>query len=91
MVRFNQSIRIIAEFIKSGNIKPVIDRVFPFKDVQSAMEYAQSGRAKGRSLITYNLKLQIVRVNNRVKQKENPMKGILLFYYSSLSFTIPIS
>ncbi|MDN3015593.1 NADP-dependent oxidoreductase [Paenibacillus sp. BSR1-1] len=44
-------LRIIAEFIESGKIKPVIDRVFPFKDAQKAMEYAQSGRAKGKIIL----------------------------------------
>jgi alcohol dehydrogenase len=44
-------LRIIAEFIESGKIKPVIDRVFPFKDAQKAMEYAQLGRAKGKIIL----------------------------------------
>lgn len=44
-------LRIIAEFIESGKIKPVIDRVYPFNDAQKAMEYAQSGRAKGKIIL----------------------------------------
>lgn len=44
-------LRKIASFIESGNIKPVIDKVFPFKDAQQAMEYAELGRAKGKIIL----------------------------------------
>ncbi|MEH7308109.1 NADP-dependent oxidoreductase [Neobacillus drentensis] len=44
-------LRIIANFIESGKIKPVIDRVFTFHDAQKAMEYAESGRAKGKIIL----------------------------------------
>ncbi|UGB28759.1 NADP-dependent oxidoreductase [Metabacillus sp. B2-18] len=46
-----EQLRIIANFIESGNIKPIIDRVFPFEDAQKAMEYAESGRAKGKIIL----------------------------------------
>ncbi|MFD2444094.1 NADP-dependent oxidoreductase [Bacillus sp. CGMCC 1.16607] len=46
-----EQLRIIANFIESGKIKPVIDRVFSFKDAQKAMEYAESGRAKGKIIV----------------------------------------
>ncbi|MBU0447281.1 NADP-dependent oxidoreductase, partial [Bacillus thuringiensis] len=41
-------LRTIANYIEAGKIKPVIDRVFPFEDAQKAMEYSESGRAKGK-------------------------------------------
>ncbi|EJR65404.1 hypothetical protein IIO_01588 [Bacillus cereus VD115] len=41
----------IADYIEAGKIKPVIDRVFPFEDAQKAMEYSESGRAKGKIII----------------------------------------
>lgn len=44
-------LRIIADFIESGKIKPVIDRVFPFEDAQKAMEYSEEGRAKGKIVL----------------------------------------
>ncbi|MGN7477769.1 NADP-dependent oxidoreductase [Solibacillus silvestris] len=44
-------LRIIADHIESGKIKPVIDKVFPFEDAQEAMEYAESGRAKGKIIL----------------------------------------
>ncbi|WP_040203359.1 NADP-dependent oxidoreductase [Neobacillus jeddahensis] len=46
-----EQLRIIADFIESGKIKPIIDRVFPFEDAQKAMEYAESGRAKGKIIV----------------------------------------
>ncbi|MBO0995863.1 NADP-dependent oxidoreductase [Bacillus sp. SD088] len=44
-------LRNIANFIESGKIKPVIDRTFSFQDAQKAMEYAESGRAKGKIIV----------------------------------------
>lgn len=46
-----EQLRIIADFIETGKIKPIIDRVFPFEDAQKAMEYAESGRAKGKIIL----------------------------------------
>ncbi|MEH7490604.1 NADP-dependent oxidoreductase, partial [Priestia megaterium] len=34
-----EQLRIIANFIETGKIKPIIDKVFSFKDAQKAMEY----------------------------------------------------
>ncbi|PFY12738.1 NADPH:quinone reductase [Bacillus toyonensis] len=44
-------LRTIANYIKAGQIKPVIDRFFPFEDAQKAMEYSESGRAKGKIIV----------------------------------------
>ncbi|MFE8697542.1 NADP-dependent oxidoreductase [Cytobacillus sp. FJAT-53684] len=44
-------LRIIANFIETGKIKPIIDRVFPFEEAQKAMEYAEAGRAKGKIIL----------------------------------------
>ena len=44
-------LRTIANYIEAGQIKPVIDRVFPFEDAQKAMEYSESGRAKGKIIV----------------------------------------
>ena len=46
-----EQLRIIADYIESGKIKPVIDKVFSFGDFHKAMEYAESGRAKGKIII----------------------------------------
>lgn len=44
-------LRTIANYIEAGKIKPVINRVFPFEDAQKAMEYSESGRAKGKIIV----------------------------------------
>lgn len=44
-------LRVITNFIESGKIKPIIDRVFSFKDAQKALEYSESGRAKGKIVL----------------------------------------
>ncbi|QPQ37554.1 NADP-dependent oxidoreductase [Lysinibacillus sp. JNUCC-52] len=44
-------LRIIADFIESGKIIPIIDRIFLFEDAQKAMEYVESGRAKGKVIL----------------------------------------
>ncbi|WP_445492617.1 NADP-dependent oxidoreductase [Niallia sp. 03133] len=46
-----EQLRIIANFIETGKIKPIIARVYPFEDAQKAMEYAESGRAKGKIIL----------------------------------------
>ncbi|MCC3646727.1 NADP-dependent oxidoreductase [Cytobacillus oceanisediminis] len=46
-----EQLRIIANLIETGKIKPIIDRVLPFEDAQKAMEYAESGRAKGKIIV----------------------------------------
>ncbi|WP_042349881.1 NADP-dependent oxidoreductase [Bacillus massiliigorillae] len=44
-------LRIITNMIESNKIKPVIDQVFSFKDAQKAMDYSESGRAKGKIVL----------------------------------------
>lgn len=46
-----EQLSIIANYIEAGDIKPVIDKVFSFDDAQKAMEYAESGRAKGKIIL----------------------------------------
>ncbi len=45
-------LREITTLIDSGAIRPVIDRVFPFESTQEAMAYVETGRAKGKVVIT---------------------------------------
>lgn len=46
-----EQLEIIRNLIEKGQIKPVIDRVYDFKDTQQAIEYSNSGRAKGKIII----------------------------------------
>jgi NADPH:quinone reductase-like Zn-dependent oxidoreductase len=47
-----EQLRVIAALADTGAIRPVIDRVFPFAAVKDAMAYVESGRAKGKVVIT---------------------------------------
>lgn len=41
-------LREISALIDSGAIRPIVDKVFPFEATQKAMDYVESGRAKGK-------------------------------------------
>ncbi|MCW2478239.1 SDR family NAD(P)-dependent oxidoreductase [Candidatus Symbiopectobacterium sp. NZEC135] len=42
----------IGSLIESGAIKPIIDRVFPFDATADALAYVETGRAKGKVIIS---------------------------------------
>jgi NADPH:quinone reductase-like Zn-dependent oxidoreductase len=41
----------ITSLINSGTIIPIIDKVFPFESIKEAINYVESGRAKGKVVI----------------------------------------
>jgi NADPH:quinone reductase-like Zn-dependent oxidoreductase len=45
-------LRAIAALADAGAIRPVLDRVFPFESVKDAIAHVESGRAKGKVVIT---------------------------------------
>lgn len=44
----------IAGLIDSGDIRPVVDRVFPLDDIAAAHNYCESGRVQGKIVINVN-------------------------------------
>jgi NADPH:quinone reductase-like Zn-dependent oxidoreductase len=38
--------------IESGVIRPIVDKVFPFEQTNDALAYIETGRAKGKVVIT---------------------------------------
>ena len=42
----------LAELVQSGQVKPVIDRRYSLSEVPDAIRYSESGRARGKILIT---------------------------------------
>ncbi|GKT20750.1 NADP-dependent oxidoreductase [Acidovorax sp. SUPP3334] len=44
-------LRQITALVESGAILPVIDKIFPFDKTNEALEYVESGRAKGKVVI----------------------------------------
>jgi NADPH:quinone reductase-like Zn-dependent oxidoreductase len=47
-----EQLRAIAALADTGTIRPVIDRVFPLAAAKDAMAYVESGRAKGKVVVT---------------------------------------
>jgi len=47
-----QQLSEITSLIESGGIRPVIDKVFPFEETGDALAYVETGRAKGKVVIT---------------------------------------
>jgi NADPH:quinone reductase-like Zn-dependent oxidoreductase len=47
-----EQLRAIAALVDAGTIRPVIDRVFPFESTKDAMAYAESGRVRGKVVVT---------------------------------------
>ncbi|MFC9855857.1 NADP-dependent oxidoreductase [Streptomyces prasinus] len=44
-------LRELTRFIDAGEIRPVVDRVFPFDQTREAMKYAEKGRAKAGKVV----------------------------------------
>ncbi|MEY9560068.1 NADP-dependent oxidoreductase [Sinorhizobium fredii] len=42
----------ITSLIEAGAIRPVLDRVFPFEKTNEALDYVETGRAKGKVVVT---------------------------------------
>jgi alcohol dehydrogenase len=42
----------ITSLVDAGIIHPVLDRVFPFASTNEAVAYVESGRAKGKVVVT---------------------------------------
>ena len=45
-------LNIIAELMQSGKVTPVIDRTYPLSEIREAVRYIETGRARGKVIIT---------------------------------------
>lgn len=52
MKHSGQQLQILAELLESGNIKPIIDRIFPFEEATKAINYVETGKSKGKVVLT---------------------------------------
>lgn len=53
LARFNQEdLALLAHLIEVGNVSPVIDRLYSLSELPEAMRYSESGRARGKIIIT---------------------------------------
>ncbi len=48
----NADLRVLAQLIESGKLRPVIDRTYPLSEVPAAMTRMQEGKAGGKIVIT---------------------------------------
>lgn len=46
-----QQLAEIGKLVEAGTIKPVLDKIFPFKKLNDALAYVESGRAKGKVVV----------------------------------------
>jgi NADPH:quinone reductase-like Zn-dependent oxidoreductase len=51
MKSLSEELAQIATLVAEGVIKPVVDRIVPISECQSAIEYSASGRARGKIII----------------------------------------
>ncbi len=49
-----EQLRKIAALIDAGDIRPVLDKVFPFESTNEALTYVSTGRAKGKVVVRIN-------------------------------------
>jgi NADPH:quinone reductase-like Zn-dependent oxidoreductase len=52
MTANGEQLRELGALVDAGAIRPVIDRVFPFDDTLDALAYVDSGRTKGKVVVT---------------------------------------
>jgi Zinc-binding dehydrogenase len=53
----------IALLVAKGVIKPVVDRIFPTSECQSAIEYSASGRVRGKVVISCDRLTRVTRTS----------------------------
>jgi NADPH:quinone reductase-like Zn-dependent oxidoreductase len=50
-----RQLKMLAALYDAGNLRPVLDRTFPFDDTLEAMAYVEQGRANGKIVVTMPL------------------------------------
>ncbi|HYJ06912.1 MAG TPA: NAD(P)-dependent alcohol dehydrogenase [Chthoniobacterales bacterium] len=53
LAQMNQKdLTFLADLIQSGKVTPVIDKTYPFNELPEAMRYLETGRARGKVVVT---------------------------------------
>jgi NADPH:quinone reductase-like Zn-dependent oxidoreductase len=47
-----EDIETLTELIEAGKVTPVIDRTYRFSETPAAIDYVESGRARGKVVVT---------------------------------------
>lgn len=48
----SESLAMLREFLESGELRPIVDRTFPLRGVPDAIRYLESGRVRGKVVIS---------------------------------------
>jgi NADPH:quinone reductase-like Zn-dependent oxidoreductase len=51
MASSGEQLAKLTALIEKGDIRPIVDRVFPFEQTNEALAYVETGRAKGKVVI----------------------------------------
>ena len=49
-----EDLTLLVELMQSGKVKPVIDKTYPFSEIREAIRYVETGRARGKVVVTLN-------------------------------------
>jgi D-arabinose 1-dehydrogenase-like Zn-dependent alcohol dehydrogenase len=53
MAKVSQSdLKALADLMQSGTVRTVIDRTYPLDEVREAVRYLETGRARGKVIVT---------------------------------------
>jgi NADPH:quinone reductase-like Zn-dependent oxidoreductase len=47
-----EDLKFLADLMQSGKVTPVIDRTYPLSEIREAVRYVETGRARGKVIIT---------------------------------------
>lgn len=51
MKHSGEQLELLSSLLEDGTVKPVIDQVFPFEEIGQALNYSETGRAKGKIVV----------------------------------------
>lgn len=49
-----QQLSKITELVEAGKIKPVVDQTYDFIQIKEALQYVNTGRAKGKVVLQFD-------------------------------------
>ena len=63
----------IGAWISSGEVRPVIDRLYPLADAATAHRYSESRRARGKLVLVVDEKLAAEKAGSTLNKANRPM------------------
>lgn len=49
-----EDLNLLVDLMQSGKVKPVIDKTYPLSEIREAIRYVETGRARGKVVVTLN-------------------------------------